>query len=121
MKVGDAGHHVPAVRKAQGRTLLEVKRGDLSRPTIHVIGDEKAVAQAHWRMHNAEREHIGPRQGDFAGTDKELFDAYRKSYKDLNDIRVDVRSPDGSVILGRNVTLTEAVDLLEKYLLDKKK
>ena len=119
MHVGDAGHHVPAVRKSRGRPF-EVERSDLSRPTIHVIGDEAAVGQAHWRMHNAERTHIGPRQGDFVGTDAELFEAYRKSYRDLHDIRVDVGSPDGSTILGRNVTLEEAVNLLESFLGGKK-
>jgi len=51
-----------------------------------------------------------------AGTDEELFDAYRRSYKELPDIRVDVRSPDGSTVLGKNLTLEEAVTLLEKYL-----
>jgi hypothetical protein len=109
MKVGEAGHHVPAVRKAQGRPF-SVDRSDTTRPTFHVVGDEKAQAQAHWRMHNAERDHIGPRQGDFNGTDKELFDAYRNSYTDLTDIRVDVRSPDGKTILGTNVTLEEAIN-----------
>jgi hypothetical protein len=115
MKVGEAGHHVPAVRKSRGRPF-DVERSDKTRPTIHVIGDEKAKAQAHWRMHNAEREHIGPRQGDFPGTDKELFDAYRQSYKDLKDIRVDVKSPDGKTTLGTNVTLEEAINLIEKFL-----
>lgn len=61
MKVGDAGHHVPAVRKSRGRPL-EVERSDASRPTFHVIGDEETVARAHWRMHDAERQHVGPRQ-----------------------------------------------------------
>lgn len=115
MKVGPAGHHVPAVRKSVGRPF-EVERSDLSRPTIHVIGNEQAVARAHWRMHNAERAHIGPRQGSYSGTDMELFEAYRQSYKDLTDIRVNVRSPDGSQVLGRNVTLTEAVTLIERFL-----
>jgi RHS repeat-associated protein len=116
MHVGSAGHHVPAVRKSQGRPF-EVDRSDLSRPTVHVIGDEQAIGQAHWRMHNAERPHIGPRQGAFNGTDAELFEAYRKSYKDLTDIRVDVRSPDGSHTLGQNVDLIQAVDLLEAFLM----
>lgn len=53
MNVGDAEHHVPAVRKSRGRPF-EVERTDLSRPTIHVIGDKKVVGEAHWRMHNAE-------------------------------------------------------------------
>jgi hypothetical protein len=67
-------------------------------------------------MHDAERAHIGPRQGGFAGTDAELFEAYRKSYRDLSDIRVDVRSPDGTHTLGTNVSLEEAVNLLESFL-----
>ncbi len=115
MKVGEAGHHVPAIRKSRGRPFA-VDRSDASRPTIHVIGDDNAKARAHWRMHDAERAHIGPRQGDFKGTDNELFEAYRQSYKDLKDIRVDVKSPDGKSNLGTHVTLKEAVDLIEKHL-----
>jgi hypothetical protein len=68
-------------------------------------------------MHDSEREFVGPRQGDFGGTDGELFDAYRAAYKDLDDIRVDVKSPNGSHFLGKNVTLTESVDLIEKWLI----
>jgi hypothetical protein len=115
MKVGEAGHHFPSVRKSQGRPFA-VERSDKSRPMFHVVGDEKAQAQAQWQMHNAEREHIGPRQGDFSGTDKELFDAYRKSNKDLSEIRVDVRSPDGKNVLSTNVTLGEAINLIENVL-----
>jgi hypothetical protein len=71
-------------------------------------------------MHDAERAHVGPRQGDFLGNDAELFEAYRKSYRKLTDIRVDVKSPDGSVVFGKNVTLEHAVDLLEDFLKGKK-
>ncbi len=115
MSVGDAGHHVPAVRKSRDRPF-EIDRNDKSRPTIHVIGNDTDKARAHWRMHEAERPYIGRRQGDFSGTDRELFDAYRKSYEDLGDIRVDVRSPDGKTTLGTNVSLVEAIDLIENYL-----
>jgi hypothetical protein len=118
MRVGDAGHHVPAVRKSRGRPF-EVERSDLTRPTLHVRGDDTAKAQAHWRMHHAERDHVGPRQGEFPGTDKELFEAYRRSYSGLTDIRVDVRSPDGTHVLGENVSLVEAVDLMEQFLTKK--
>jgi hypothetical protein len=67
-------------------------------------------------MHEAERGHVGPRQGSFPGTDDELFDAYRRSYSDLGDIRVDVRSPNGAFDLGTNVTPRQAVDLVESWL-----
>lgn len=56
---------------------------------------------------------IGPRQGDFPGSDKELFDAYRKAYSELDDIRVDVKSPNGTHTLGTNVTPSQIVDLIE--------
>lgn len=59
---------------------------------------------------------IGPRQGDFPDSDKELFDAYRKAYSKLDDIRVDVKSPNGTHTLGINVTLSQAVDLIRIWL-----
>jgi len=113
INVGPSGHHVPAVRKCKGRPDLEVKRSDKSRPTLFSKGDDPG--HDHWRMHNAEREFVGPRQGAFEGTDDDLFDAYREAYKDLDDIEVEVRSPDGSVYLGSG-TPREAVDLLDNYL-----
>jgi hypothetical protein len=70
-------------------------------------------------MHEAERDVIGPRQGSFDGTDEELFNAYRRAYQNLNDILVDVRSPNGTHVLGESVSLKEAVDLIENFLLEK--
>ena len=111
--VGDSGHHVPAVRKSKDRAF-EVSRLDKSRPTLFPKGED--VGHLHWRLHEAERKFVGPRQGDFIGTDEELFEAYRKAYKNLDDIRVDVKSPDGSSNLGENVTPFEAVNLMENWL-----
>ena len=111
--VGDAGHHVPAVRKSKGRAF-EVSRLDKKRPTLFPKGED--VGHLHWRLHEAERNIIGPRQGDFIGTDTELFEAYRMAYRDLDDIKADVRSPDGSYVLGENVTPFEAVNLMENWL-----
>ena len=51
----------------------------------------------------------------------ELFDAYREAYKELDDIRVDVRSPDGSTVLGTDVTPSQGVDLIETWLMEKGK
>ena len=113
INVGPAGHHVPAVRKTVGRPF-EVGRGDKTRPTIFSRGSNPA--HDHWRMHDAERAHVGPRQGAFQGTDDELFNSYRKAYEGLDDIRVDVRSPDGSRVLGTDVTPRQAVDLIENWL-----
>ena len=50
----------------------------------------------------------------------ELFDAYRNAYKGLDDIKVDVKSPNGDYTLGIDVTPYEAVDLIQKWLKDKK-
>jgi hypothetical protein len=108
-----SGHHVPAVRKARGRPF-EVGRSDPSRPTLFSKGVDPA--NDHWRMHAAERGPVGPRQGDFSGTDDELFDAYRRAYAGLDDIHVDVRSPNGGVVLGEGVSPREAVDLIETWL-----
>ncbi|MCY7377297.1 MAG: hypothetical protein LH472_15165 [Pyrinomonadaceae bacterium] len=111
--VGDAGHPVPAVRKSKGRAF-EISRSDKTRPTLFPKGDD--IGYLHWRLHEAEREFVGARQGDFFGTDEELFDAYRKAYQSLDDISVDVKSPDGSYNLGENVTPLEGVNLIEDWL-----
>ena len=113
INVGDSGHHVPAVRKSRGRPF-EVSRNDNTRPTIFSKGSDPGYD--HWRLHDAERNYIGPRQGDFIGTDDELFDAYRSAYKGLDDIKVDVKSPDGTYILGTDVTPVQAVDLMQSWL-----
>ncbi|WP_242664707.1 RHS repeat domain-containing protein, partial [Escherichia marmotae] len=113
MGVSESGHHVPAVRKSKGRPF-EVSRSDKTRPTLFPRGENPE--HSHWRLHHAERDVIGPRQGDFPGSDKELFDAYRKAYSKLDDIRVDVKSPNGTYTLGTNVTPSKAVDLIEVWL-----
>ncbi len=108
-----AGHHLPAVRKAEGRPF-EVSRSDKDRPTLYPLGDDPA--HAHWRLHDAEREFVGPRQGAFAGTDKEPMDAYRSAYENLADMRVDVRSPSGKHNLAESITPRAAVDRIETWL-----
>lgn len=111
--VGDSGHHVPAVRKAKGR-IFEVSRADKTRPTLFPKGED--LGHLHWRLHDAERKFVGARQGDFNGSDEELFDAYRQAYRQLDDIKVDVKSPDGTFVLAENVTPFEAVGLIEDWL-----
>ncbi len=111
--VGDAGHQVPAVRRSKGRAF-EISRSDKTRPTLFPKGGD--IGHLHWRLHEAEREFVGARQGDFFGTDEELFDAYRKAYQSLDDITVDVRSPDGSFSLGEEVTPVAGVNLIENWL-----
>ena len=113
INVGDAGHHVPAVRKAKGRPF-SIKRSDKTRPTFHFKG--KDPGHDHWRLHNAERGSVGPRQGAFEGADNELFDAYRKAYDGMDDIKIDVKSPNGTHNLGSDVTPKEGVDLVQKWL-----
>jgi len=116
MGVSESGHHVPSVRKSKGRPFA-VARSDKTRPTFFPRGTQPE--HDHWRMHDAERAYVGPRQGDFLGSDRELFDAYRNAYSKLDDIRVDVRSPNGTYILGENITPVKAIDLVEKWLFEK--
>ncbi|EPE7491965.1 RHS repeat-associated core domain-containing protein, partial [Cronobacter universalis] len=113
MGVNASGHHVPSVRKSKGRPF-EVSRSDKTRPTLFPKGNNPE--HDHWRLHDAERDVIGPRQGDFPGSDKELFDAYRVAYSKLDDIKVDVKSPNGTYTLGKDVTPVKAVDLIEAWL-----
>ena len=115
INVGKSGHHVPAVRKSKDRPF-EVSRNDKTRPTLFSKGNDPGYD--HWRLHDAERDFVGPRQGDFLGTDDELFDAYRNAYKGLDDIKVDVKSPNGTYTLGIDVTPYEAVDLMQGWLKD---
>jgi len=113
MNVKNSGHHVPAVRKSIGRSF-EVERTDKTRPTFHFKGDNPSFD--HWRLHNAERSFVGPRQGSFIGTNDELFDAYKKAYEGLDDILIDVKSPNGTYVLGENVTPSQGVTLVQDWL-----
>ncbi|MFV3287037.1 RHS repeat domain-containing protein, partial [Pseudomonas sp. NY15356] len=113
MGVSKSGHHVPSVRKSKGRPFA-VSRSDKTRPTLFPKGENPE--HEHWLLHEAERGPIGPRQGDFPGTDDQLFAAYREAYKDLDHIKVDVVSPNGTHVLGENVTPRVAVDLIENWL-----
>ena len=45
-----------------------------------------------------------------------MFDAYRVAYSKLDDIKVDVKSPNGTYTLGKDVTPVKAVDLIEAWL-----
>jgi hypothetical protein len=85
MGVSESEHHVPAVRKSKGRSF-EVFRSHKIRPTLFPIG--KNPEHDRWRLHDAERDVIGPRKDDLPGSYKMLFNAYRKAYSKLGDIRV---------------------------------
>ncbi|WP_228125733.1 RHS repeat-associated core domain-containing protein, partial [Photobacterium damselae] len=113
MSVGDAGHHAPSVRKSRGRSF-EIKRSDKNWPTFHFRGEDPGYD--HWRLHDMERQHISPRQGHFSGSDQELIDAYKKSYEGLNDIRIDVRSPNHKIYLAKNVIPYDDIVKIELYL-----
>lgn len=91
-----------------------VLRSDKARPTIFPKGSDPE--HDHWRLHDAERSFIDPRQGDFIGTDDEVCDAYRNAYKKLDDMKVDVKSPNGTHTLGIDVTPSKAVDLIQTWL-----
>ncbi|WP_213068974.1 hypothetical protein [Flavobacterium columnare] len=44
------------------------------------------------------------------------MDAYKKAYEGLDDIKVDVKSPNGTYNLGTNVTPKQGVELVENWL-----
>ncbi|MFI3201943.1 MAG: hypothetical protein R3Y54_10565 [Eubacteriales bacterium] len=109
----NAGHHVPSIKKSDGKPFTTT-RYDKNRPTLFPTSSNSA--HDHWRLHNAEGYFIGSRQDFFSGTSDALFDGYREAYKYLDDIKVDVKSPDGKVVLGTNVTPYDAVDLMQNWL-----
>ena len=47
---------------------------------------------------------------------EDYFDSYRRAYSKLDDIKVDVKSPNGTCSLGTNVTPVKAVDLIVFWL-----
>ena len=118
MNVRDSGHHAPAVRKAKGRPF-EMARSNKCWPTLFPKG--KDPEHDHWRLHEAERKHIGPRQGDYPGTDQELFKAYEKAYSSaaLKKMKVDLKSPDGTVTLCEDCSPLEAIKKMQDWLRQK--
>jgi len=72
MGVGESGHHVSSVRKSKDKTF-GVERSDKSHPTFFPTGDDPEYD--HWKMYDAERQNVGPKQGSFAGADERLLDA----------------------------------------------
>ncbi|MFR0675984.1 hypothetical protein ACLUUV_20170 [Enterobacterales bacterium L_CKDN230030145-1A_HGKHYDSX7] len=95
-------------------TPFAVSRSDKTRPTLFPKGEHPE--HGNWLLHEAERGHVDPRQGDFNGTDNQLFSAYREAYKDLDHIKVDVASQNKAHVLGENVAPRAAVDLIENWL-----
>lgn len=75
MVVSKSGHHVPSVRKSKGR-LFAVCRPDKTRPARLPRGGNPG--HEYWPLHQAERGPVGPRQGNFPGTDDQPFAAYRE-------------------------------------------
>lgn len=112
----ESGHHVPGVRKTEDFAFA-VSRSDKSRPVFFFRGSEAAQARSHWMLHHAERPFVGPRQGSFPGSAGELMNAHRWAYKHFDDILVDVRSPDGSVVLGRGLTPSEGLNRIQIWLM----
>lgn len=88
-------------------------------PTLFPKGDDPELS--HGRLHEAERKTVGKRQGPFEGTDKELFEAYEKAYEDpaISDILVDLRSPDGSIVLCSGCTPLMAIKKMQEWLKEK--
>ena len=116
--VKKSGHHAPAVRKSVGRPF-EMSRSNKCWPTLFPKGADPE--HEHGILHEAERKTVGKRQGPFTGTDKDLFQAYEKAYDDpsVAGIKVDLKSPDGSVVLCQDCTPLDAIKKMQEWLKEK--
>lgn len=85
-------------------------------PRFYPQGSAENAGEAHRRLHEAGRKVSGIKlepRGGFAD-EKQLLDAYRKAYSDpsVEPIRGELRTPDGKLVLGKNLTPREAFEKL---------
>ena len=87
-------------------------------PRFYPKGTPESAGQAHMRIHQATKEAgIGLQGGNPNMTDAQLIDAYKKAYSNskLEGIVGDLRTPDGKVVVGKDLTPTQAMDELLKW------
>ena len=69
----------------------------------------------HEALHQAQRPHLGPSQGSWKGTPEELLEAARKGLGDLKEMRGDLRIPSTGEVLARDVSPSQAFDILKNW------
>jgi hypothetical protein len=114
---GAGAHMVPRVN-VRGRQVLAAF-DEPGTPRFYPAGTPENAGAAHTRLHEAVRNAgIGLREGSNAAlSDAELLQRYRKAYADprLNGIRGDVRTPDGTTAIAKDVTPAEAFEALQRW------
>ena len=112
------GAHLVQRANVRGRAALALF-DQPGTPRFYPSGTPENAGAAHTRLHQATRDAGIELQAGGNGnlSDKELLQRFIRAYSDpsLNGIRGDLRTPDGKLVLGRNVTPAEAFALLLKW------
>ncbi|TWT38310.1 hypothetical protein Enr8_00020 [Blastopirellula retiformator] len=113
-----AGAHLVERANVSGRSALR-QFDQPGTPRFYPSGSPENAGAAHIRLHRATKNAgIKLRRGGNSNlSDAELLQRYRQAYSDpaLRGIRGDVRTPDGSTVIGTDVTPSEALDLLLQW------
>src|SRR5262249_48548778 len=91
-----------------------VKLDQKGTPRYYPDGSAENAGQAHLRLHDA-TDAAGISLGNNPNmTDSDFINTYKKAYSDpsLNGIKGDLRTPDGTLVLGTGLTPAEAFDEL---------
>jgi RHS repeat-associated protein len=107
-----SGHHLVYAGKANSIGLSHL--GSYTETPTYFF-NEPYTPGAHERIHAAQKPHVDPRQGAWAGTADELIEASKKGLVGLDDIKGDLRIPKTGDVLAHNVTPLEAFEKLEEW------
>jgi RHS repeat-associated protein len=113
---GDGAHMVEKASVAGRERLSIFDRTDT--PRYYPEGTPENAGQAHLRLHAATKQAgIKLRKGGTPLSDEALLDAYAKAYSDprLRGIKGTLRTPNGRIVLGSDVTPGEAFKLLREW------
>ncbi len=111
------GAHLIEKANIEGRSALTIFN-QKNTPRYYPYGTPESAGQAHIRLHAATREEgIRLKKGNPNMSDEQLLDNYLRAYTnpDLSGIRGDLRTPNGNVVIGTNVSPLEAYQLLLEW------
>jgi len=113
---GEGAHLVERVNVADRPGLAAFDRRNT--PRFYPNGTPDTAGRAHLRLHEAtDRAGIERRGGNPAMSEDELLGRYQTAYYDrgLKGVRGDLRTPNGKVVIGKNLTPGEAYDALLRW------
>ncbi len=87
-------------------------------PRYYPGGTPESAGQAHIRLHEATRsEGIRLRGGNAGMTDQQLLNSYARAYNspNISHITGDLRTPDGSTVIAKNVSPSQAYAALIEW------